>query len=453
MEMPHSEMDEVILIGSILTSKEDFYEVINELPADAFFIQEHYDLYRHLEIINKHGYKPTPATLIQILRDNNLLEACHGELFIRNLMLHASVNKQSDVKYHLERVLSLYNKRLMLKLADDIKKDVSSSEDIYELQNRYAQKISALSSSKSDKFVSAESLVKDFEDGKSYLQVVDERIYNKKNNIDNFKGFRTGYPILDSYFGGFGNGHSTIIGARSNSGKTTLVANLLLLNKELYPDSRIGFFTLEMSRQNILEKLAAAYQGMIYDNLVEGDVTSDERIKMNKTADFLEKSGFYFYDKPGLSVSKAFSLIRKAIINEGLQMIFTDYLTILKPDKQTGNVYQDADQLSKAIQAMSREFKIPFITLAQLSRKPADRIDKTPQVSDLRNAGSIEEDADNIILLNRPALYDKTKPDFTELYLVKNRYRSRFLKTTLQYERGRLWELPPIEQQIEDLKD
>ena len=449
MDLPHSEKDEAELLGACLKSKANQKMITKSIPLDAIFIQENFYIYKTIKELNKKGHFATFTKIWDYLKENKIEDKAGGYTYLSYISAHGN---GVDLDYYIERILSLHSKRKLIDISNDIQKDVFGKESIYELHRRYTQKMAQLIDGKSGDFESSKEISENFEEEKNWLKTIDERIYNFKNNIDNFNGFRTGYPSLDKLIGGFGLGKSTIIGARSGSGKTTLLVNLLLLNKEQYPDSKVGFFSLEMSSQDIFEKMAAAHMQVPFDRLSEGNLSPDERLKAQETYEYLKNSGIYLYDKPNLTISNAYNVLRRAILNYDLQMVFIDYLTILKPDKATGNIYVDTDTLSKGIQSMAREFNIPFVTLAQLSRKSQDRADTTPNLSDLRNSGSIEEDADNVIMIHRPPLINGQSSKLSQLHVVKSRHRGFIGRIDLTFEYGRLYEALPIEEEMKRIQ-
>lgn len=442
----YSEKDELYLLGGCLNDSAILYECVEKLPSNSFYFQEHEELFKVLKFMLNSKIEINQEMVLKIISDMK-----NVKIPLRVVAnAYVTWDKAIDLNYVIERILRLYNQRSMYYLSKGTLEDLNRLEDVFELKKRYLQKLSELDGYSSRCFVANAQISKNYRNGKSYIENLDIHLENKRNGIDDFDGFRSGYHNLDQIIGGFRNGTSTIIGARSSSGKTTLIVNLIINIVMKYPEAKIGFFSLEMSKESIYEKCMLTMAGVNLSDVEEGRVCADKYQRICIQEKEVASWPLYTFDFGGLKISQMKSEIKKAIIRNGINICFIDYLTRIQSDNKNTNKHQEVDQVSKGIKECSMEFNIPFVTLSQLSRGVALRSDKRPVISDLRESGSIEEDSDLILLMHRPKHYDTSlRDDFTEIFVAKNRFRGDLGKITYKFENGILKEIPKVEEMIQ----
>lgn len=443
-----SEKDEIYLLGGCMDDPAILGDCIEKLSASAFFIKEHHGLFKILRQMFRLKIQTNPSMVIKYIEDNDLVAEVSDLKLIHNISLLG--DRTIDANYYIRRIQSFHSKRSLQKIGEDILTNISTSKDPEILKNEIIERLQDLDAANIKGFTSNRQVFENFKDGMNYIQYLDDLIEKKSKGIDIFEGFRTGYPQLDSLIGGFENGTSTIIGARSSSGKTTFIVNLILNIFRENPTANIGFFSFEMNKRRIFEKILYTYAGVRYSN-DKNHIYSQEEYQslVHHLTDFKSWPLFHF-DHSGIKISQLKSEVKKAISRHKMNICFIDYLTKIQGDFRGQNKHIEIDQVSKGIQECAQEFNIPFVTLAQLNRQAIGRTDKRPTMTDLRESGSIEEDADTILMLHRPKHFDTSlKEDNTELYVSKNRSYGDLGKIVLKFDRGILAELPSVENLVQ----
>lgn len=237
---------------------------------------------------------------------------------------------------------------------------------------------------------------------------------------DGLIGLTTGIPKLNEMTDGWQNGQMIIIAGRPSQGKTNLALHFAQACA-VRENIRILFFTLEMEKELIAHRLLSSLSGIDSTRIKKGNYTPSESATLQDAAKKCERSPFYIDDTSGLTMTNL-SVRAKRAVDSGAKMIVIDYLGLFTPEKRDRSVYQDVSEWSRRLKVMAGDLKVPVLVLCQLNRKPDNRTDNQPKMSDLRDSGSIEQDADTILLIHRPGLYDKKTPKSKmELILEKQR--------------------------------
>lgn len=255
---------------------------------------------------------------------------------------------------------------------------------------------------------------------KTFLQILQERQELYRSGKEVFTGHKTGFVDLDKMFSGFNNGHLTLIGARPAVGKTTFMVNLVL--NQLANGVACGVFSLEMPTMQIVERMVYCSAEVDWKMAKEGKISSDEfREIMVKSKD-LEATTCMIDDKARADLHLITSRSHHWKDRYGIKIIFIDYLGLIKGTGKFNNKYEEITHISQQMKVLAKELDLPVICLAQLNRGIESKEIKAPQASDLRDSGSLEQDADEIMLLHKPSLYDPMdKPGILQVFLRKNR--------------------------------
>lgn len=242
-----------------------------------------------------------------------------------------------------------------------------------------------------------------------------------KSNRKGITGISAGYHKLDEMTSGFQNSDLIVLAARPSMGKTALALNLAVHAAQ--EGLNVGFFSLEMSAEQLTLRLLATESGVSHQHLRNATITSDEWIEVTNTASRLAQYKLFIDDTAMLSVMDLRAKARKLKAEHQLHFLVVDYLQLLQPARRHENRHQEVSEISRSLKALAKELHIPIIALSQLSRAVDARMDKRPMLSDLRESGAIEQDADIIMFLYRDVVYnpETENPGLTELIIGKQR--------------------------------
>ncbi|MDR0887468.1 MAG: replicative DNA helicase, partial [Candidatus Nomurabacteria bacterium] len=253
-----------------------------------------------------------------------------------------------------------------------------------------------------------------------------ERFEKLANNKGALRGLKTGFPNLDKKTAGLQKSDLVILGARPAMGKTTFVTNLAY-NVANYNKKTVLFFSLEMSKDQLIERMLANAAAIDSWNIRSGNLTSDDFTRLAEAMGEMSESPIQFYDRGGLTITGLRTMIRRAARESEIGLVVIDYLQLMDDPvgARTGNDVQKYSNISRGLKLIAREFDIPVVALSQLSRDVAkdSRQSKLPQLADLRGSGSIEQDADIVMFLHREDYYneDTDRKNITDLIIAKHR--------------------------------
>ena len=220
-------------------------------------------------------------------------------------------------------------------------------------------------------------------------------------------GLPSGFIDLDNLTSGMHRSDLIIIAGRPASGKSTLALNIAA-HAALHEGATVAFFNLEMSKEQLVSRVMATETGVPLQNIRTGSVSSEELLSIAKGFNDIGDAAFLLDDTPGISVAELRSRCRRIKARQGLDLVIVDYLQLMQASGKAESRVQAVSEMTRNLKILARELDIPLIVLSQLSREPDKRSDHTPMMSDLRESGSIEQDADIIMMLYRPAAYVDT---------------------------------------------
>lgn len=439
---------EAFILGAVLQDKYATSQTMQNMEIEDFYYIEHKEIFKAYKSLFRKGCEININMVLTELKDSLQLEKTGGYLYLKYLVDNSVA---VDVDYYINEVKAFASRRKLLVVADDIfKKALDPKYEPNELIEKYSKEISMIGTFTRDQFVPVGDLSENFKDSKKYSTVLQEECFRASQGEDIFEGVRTHYPRLDNLIGGFIRGSNTIIGARSSSGKTTFLSNLFLNIFYNSPHIRMGFFSLEMSKSRIMEKIVCTMAGVNYKDVVERRIGPMEIEKIVEAEKNLSTMNLKIFDRSGININDFKSVIRREAIRSGLDIVFLDYLSIVQAFYRSGNKHQEIDQISKGIQSIGLELNIAMVSLSQLNRSIYGRTDKTPVLSDLRESGSIEEDADTVLLLHRPSHYlpanAQTQEDILQCIVAKSRLMGDLGKIEFEFNAGRYHERQKIEE-------
>jgi replicative DNA helicase len=405
---PSSLEAEQAILGSILIDRDVLLKVEGILKTEDFYDQGNSFIYEVILELSKKGIPVDIVTLSNELRDRGLLDKAGGVDYI--IQLASNVPTTSNVDYYANIIKDKSLKRKLIKVGNSILGfDYSGSSDVEELLDKAEQLIFDLAeTNKPLNFYHIRELLPD-----CFERI--ESAYRKKSGIT---GIRTGFERLDELTAGFQQSDLIIIAARPSVGKTSFALNLAT-NIVLSENIPVAIFSLEMSKEQVVERIICANAEVDLKSLRTGIFLDETWEKISKSISVFYETPIYIDDTPDISVLEVRSKARRLLAEKGTFVLILDYLQLMHSEERIENRVQEISKITRQLKNLARELKIPVVVLSQLSRDIEKRQDKKPLLSDLRESGAIEQDADVVMFLHKPK--DEEERDITELYLAKQR--------------------------------
>ena len=413
--LPHNFLAEKMVLNCLLINSESIEITINILSIEAFYFKSHQEIYKAIIFMYKNTIPIDILTLTTFLQDNGILDKIGGIKILINL-----INQTPNLIYLNEYIRLLKDKfirRLLIKLGyEAINSGYITNVPLETILNNFENKVFDLTNEfKTQKFSSMDKLLNNI-----FIEL------KQKSLNPSLSGLTSGFYDLDSLTQGFQKSDLIIIAGRPSMGKTALSLNIALnIIKNL--KLPVLFFSLEMSKEQIIYRLLSIETNIIQSKLRSGKLYQNDWIKLNKMIKILSKLPLFVDDTANLSIHDIRSKIRAIIFEQSqLGLIIIDYLQLMQNLKlQTQNRVQELSEITRILKNLAREFNIPIIALSQLSRNVETRVNKKPILSDLRESGSIEQDADLVLMLYRKNYYqtESNNSDYslTELIIAKQR--------------------------------
>ena len=413
-ELPHSTEAEQAILGAMLV----YPSVVNiavdqDLQADEFYLDVHRRIYGCMMDLRELGQNIDVATLITRLNDTEQLSLAGGADYV--IKLSDSAVSSANGIYYINIIKERYHLRRLIETAQQIAEEGfdtgSPLDDVLDQAER--QILEVTRSRRASEFQSSKEVV-----GRVIRELVTLR--ESDNHIT---GVRTGYQDLDRMTNGFQRGDLIILAARPAMGKTALALNLGMYTALRNPGA-VAFFSLEMPADSLMKRLLSAKSQVEGGKLRSGNITDEELNRLNEAGSELGAARIYIDDSASIKVSQIFSKCRKLMSEQGLSLIVIDYLQLISGSGKSGdNRQQEVSEISRNLKILAKEMNCPVIALSQLSRSVESRDDKTPRLSDLRESGAIEQDADVVMFVHREDYYDPEteEKNIAEIIIAKQR--------------------------------
>ncbi|NLC96790.1 MAG: replicative DNA helicase [Erysipelotrichaceae bacterium] len=368
--------------------------------SDYFFLDSHQKIYNIVTDLYNEG-KPIDITTVSTrLNDLNLLTLVGGLDYLMNLS-DTAVSSYNTKTY----VELIQNKAFMRNMIDACNIIIDSGMDGQTDIDDYLDTAEKLVLD-----VSRNRRATEFRSSSTLVGEVIETIKKRADNRSNVTGIKTGFTDLDNVTHGFQRGDLIILAARPAMGKTAVALNLMTKIAQYQNDQAVAIFSLEMPAEHLIQRMLASKSTVSGGKIATGSLSNTEWSKLSEAAQELKNTNIYIDDSPIIKVSEIFSKCRKLQTEKGLSAIMIDYIQLLSGSgsgSSKENRQQEVSEISRNLKALARELKVPVIALSQLSRGVESRSDKKPMISDLRESGSIEQDADIVMLLFREKYYKK----------------------------------------------
>ncbi len=415
--LPHNLEAEQALIGSLLVDNRVMERVGDFLRAEHFYAPQHQRIFSAIQTLIERGQVADPVTLKNYFEADQGLEKVGGSAYLNELA--SSVITIINAADYARALYDLSMRRTLITIGEDVVNDAfeqTIERDAYD----------CLQTAESRLFELGEKgqLQGGFQSMRDAVQTaieIAEKAYNSDGHVT---GVTTGLSDLDKKLGGFQPSDLVILAGRPSMGKTALATNMAMRAAKAYAETGgsgggiIGFFSLEMSADQLATRILADLAEIPGDKIRRGDVTKDEFRSFAEASARLAQFPLYIDDTPALSINAVRTRARRLQRQHGLNMIVVDYLQLLRGtgSKQSENRVNEISEITRGLKAIAKELNIPVIALSQLSRAVETRDDKRPQLSDLRESGSIEQDADVVMFVFREEYYvERLKPDESDL--------------------------------------
>lgn len=397
-ELPYSEEAEKAVLGSILLSPQTSEKAIEELtPADFFSLQNR-EVFAGIRHIWDRGGSIDIVTLMDALEKLGKLESSGGLEYINELSVFTPT--ALNVEHYLSIVKEESTRRRLINVCTDIAKEArTGSRETAKLLDDAERRI-------------YEIAVRAADDKIEPIAPIYGRVYRRIGELMKLSGDTTGLPTgfidLDNLTSGLHRSDLIIIAGRPASGKSTLALNIAA-HAALHERATVAFFNLEMSKEQLVSRVMATETGVPLQSIRTGAVTSDQLLQIAASFSSIGDAEFLLDDTPGISVAELRSRCRRIKARQGLDLVLVDYLQLMQANGRAESRVQAVSEMTRNLKILARELDVPLIVLSQLSREPDKRSDHMPMMSDLRESGSIEQDADIIMMLYRPAAYLDTE--------------------------------------------
>ena len=395
---------EAAVLGALMLEKDALTTVIDILKEHSFYKDGHQRIYKAINNLFDKSEPIDQLTVVQQLREMGELEAAGGVGYVAGLTMH--INSAAHVESHARKILEAAIKRELIRTATDILREAyEDTIDVFELLDSTERAIFQVSEDNMRKGV----------DSMSDLMVkAIKELEEKKHQKDGLTGVPSGFSALDRVTSGWQPSDLVIVAARPGMGKTAFVVSAMR-NAAVDFKKAVAIFSLEMSSLQLVNRLISAEAELDSEKIKKGSLADYEWQQLNHKIASLSTAPIFIDDTPALSIRELRAKCRRLKSQHDIQLIIIDYLQLMsggEGGRPGGNREQEIASISRALKGLAKELNVPVIALSQLSRSVETRGgDKKPQLSDLRESGSIEQDADMVIFLYRPEYYKITEDE------------------------------------------
>lgn len=413
---PQSIEAERSLLGCLLIDKEAIIKVVDFLKPEDFYRPAHQAIYQAcLDLFQK----AEPIDILSVsnrLAEKNLLEDIGGRAYLAELV--NSVPTPSHVSHYAKIV---HKKRILRDL-------ISASQEIGQMAFNEDEEIDVLVDKAEKRIfsIAQQSLSQTFIPVKDTLEEAFERIDKLSKQENSLRGLPTGFSDLDNFLAGLQKSDLIILAARPSLGKTALALNFIL-NIAINEKIPVGIFSLEMSKDQVVDRFLSSISGVDLWRLRTGKLSAEgeenDFVKIQKAMAILAEAPIYINDAPSPTVLQMKAMCRRLQAEKGLGLVVIDYLQLMEPLNPEASPVQQVSENSKALKALARELNIPVLAISQLSRAVEHRSPPIPKLADLRQSGTIEQDADVVLFIYREDRYfpDTPRKGIADVIIAKHR--------------------------------
>ncbi|OGK22231.1 replicative DNA helicase [Candidatus Roizmanbacteria bacterium RIFCSPHIGHO2_01_FULL_39_8] len=410
---PHDEEAEKSVLGAILIDSSAIGLVAEFLKSEHFYLPQHQDIYSSMIILYEKQQPIDLVTIADQLKSEGNVKKIGGKTYLSDLI--NTVPTSAYVEHYARIIVSQYVKRKLIEMSSRmVEKAFDEKGDVRRLLDQAEVDIFALAQS---------HLRQDFIEIKEILAESFERLEEFMKKGSHLRGLTSGFRDLDNKLAGMQDSNLLILAARPGIGKTTLALNMALhaATKEKTP---VGFFSLEMSKEELVDRLLVGQADIDAWRLKTGKLTDEELKRLTEAMGELSEAPIFIDDTPGATILEMRTKARKLKMEKDIKLVIVDYLQLADSGRRFDNRVQEVSFVSQGLKNLARELRIPVLAISQLSRAVEQRNSRKPQLADLRESGAIEQDADVVMFIyyeeDSEDLLDQSKR-LVKLYIAKHR--------------------------------
>jgi len=389
------DLEEAVL-GALLIDKNALSKIVDILHHEAFYNEKHQHIFKAVVSLFGENQPVDILTVASELRKEGQMKQAGGEVYLAQLS--QKVSSAAHIEYHARIIIQKHIQRELIRISSEIIESAfDETTDVLELLDSSEQKLFE---------VAQGNLKRNYESSEALIRQALERIEHISKQ-EGLSGVPSGFSDLDRITSGWQPSDLIILAARPGMGKTAFVLSMAR-NMAIEHDKKVAIFSLEMSSVQLITRIISSETGLNSEKLRKGDLTDYEWKNLTSGVVDLEKAKLFIDDTPALSVFDLRAKVRRLASTQGLDVIIIDYLQLMTVggSKAQGNREQEISTISRSLKSIAKELNVPVIALSQLSRAVETRsTSKRPQLSDLRESGAIEQDADIVSFIYRPQYY------------------------------------------------
>ena len=395
-KMPVAIEAEQSVLGSILINPESFDKIAGLITSDDFYLEEHRNIFETMKELYKKNREIDPVTLIDALVRDGVYDKAGGTEYIK--IIAKTVPTAANIYDYAKIVKDKSTLRSLIGVCDEISGEAYSEVgEVEHMLDAAEQRIFAIAEKRE---------AKNFEEISDVLTRVYATLELISKDKSLLKGTPTGFSGLDRVLVGMGESDLVLVGARPGMGKTSFVLNIGT-NVAKSTKKAVAIFSLEMSSDQLVQRMLSS-EAMVESNALRGgNLTEEDWTKLAYAASELAECDVLIDDTTGQTITAMKAKLRRV---KNLGLVIIDYLQLMNADRKTDNRVQEVADISRNLKIMAKELNVPVICCAQLSRGPESRTDKKPMLSDLRDSGAIEQDADVVMFIYRDEYYKTDRP-------------------------------------------
>jgi len=410
---PHDTASERAVLGGLMIDKDAIGKVADVVEPEDFYEKKHQDIFKCCQELFKSGNPVDVLTVSGRLKDKKILDEIGGTGYLTELI------NEIPTAANIARYAQVVHEKALLR---DL---ISASADIQGLAYKESENPAVLLDQAESRIFSVikKGMNENFYHVKEGLAEAFERVEELSKHKGGLRGVPTGFTELDNKLSGLQKSDLIIIAARPSLGKTALAMNIASY-AAIHAGKNVGIFSLEMSKDQLIDRLIAEQGGIDLWKMRTGANLVDEDFNnMRHALDVLSRANIYIDDGVGTKVLKMRAMARRLQAQKGLDLIIVDYLQLMEPENVNAAPVQQMTEISRSLKLLAKELNIPVLALSQLSRSVEHRMPPTPRLSDLRESGAIEQDADVVLFIHREDRYnqDSMNKNMAEIIIAKHR--------------------------------
>lgn len=409
--VPHSREAEEAVVGAVLINPEVYYDIAQFLAADDFYIHRNKWIWEAFIRLHESRIPIDLLTLSEDLEKNNQLAEIGGSAYLTSLINQVPTSLNAEAYGRIVEENSL--RRRMIQAANQIASLAYKGDAIDNVMGEAEKAVFGVSERRNKH---------DLQPIRTVLSAYYDRIDDLSKRPEDFHGVPTGFYDLDKLLNGLQPSDLLIIAGRPGQGKTGFLLSIAK-NAGLTHKKHVAIFSLEMSNEQVVQRLIAQETGIDSQRLRTGKLLENEWPLFTHAIEVFSDTHIFLDDTPAITPMQLRTKCRRLHMEFGLDLVIVDYLQLMGGDTRNDNRVQEVSQISRNLKVLARELNVPVLTAAQLSRAVEQRTDKRPVLSDLRESGSLEQDADIVMFIYRPDQYEKDtdKHNIAQIIVAKHR--------------------------------